>query len=60
MRDHALKFENDLDLLEIVGTGGDNAHSFNISTTSAFVIAASGILVSKHGKSCGFIVVWNG
>lgn len=50
MRDHALKFENDLDLLEIVGTGGDNAHSFNISTTSAFVIAASGILVAKHGN----------
>lgn len=50
MRDHATKFENDLDLLEIVGTGGDNAHSFNISTTSAFVIAASGILVAKHGK----------
>lgn len=58
MRDHAMKFENDLDLLEIVGTGGDNAHSFNISTTSAFVIAASGILVAKHGNraassSCG-------
>lgn len=50
MRDHALKFENDLNLLEIVGTGGDNAHSFNISTTSAFVIAASGILVAKHGN----------
>ena len=50
MRDHALKFENDLDLLEIVGTGGDNAHSFNISTTSAFVIATSGILVAKHGN----------
>ncbi len=50
MRDAALKFENDMDLLEIVGTGGDNAHSFNISTTSAFVIAASGIKVSKHGN----------
>lgn len=50
MRDAATKFENDLDLLEIVGTGGDNAHSFNISTTSAFVIAASGILVAKHGN----------
>lgn len=50
MRDHATKFENDLDLLEIVGTGGDNAHSFNISTTSAFVIASSGILVAKHGN----------
>ena len=50
MRDAAVKFENDLDLLEIVGTGGDNAHSFNISTTSAIVIAASGILVAKHGN----------
>ena len=50
MRDAALKFEHDMDLLEIVGTGGDNAHSFNISTTSAFVIAASGIKVSKHGN----------
>ncbi len=50
MRDAAVKFENDLELLEIVGTGGDNAHSFNISTTSAFVIASSGILVAKHGN----------
>lgn len=50
MRDAAVKFENDMDLLEIVGTGGDNAHSFNISTTSAMVIASSGILVSKHGN----------
>ena len=39
-----------MDLLEIVGTGGDNAHSFNISTTSAFIIAASGIKVAKHGN----------
>ena len=50
MRDAATKFENDLDLLEIVGTGGDNAHSFNISTTAAIVIAASGIMVAKHGN----------
>lgn len=50
MRDAAVKFENDMDLLEIVGTGGDNAHSFNISTTSAMVAASSGILVSKHGN----------
>lgn len=50
MRDHAVRFENDLDLLEIVGTGGDNSNSFNISTTSAFVTAASGILVAKHGN----------
>ena len=50
MRDAALKFENDLDLFEIVGTGGDHSNSFNISTTSAMVIAASGILVAKHGN----------
>lgn len=50
MRDAAIKFDNDLDLLEIVGTGGDNAHSFNISTTSAMVAAASGIKVAKHGN----------
>ncbi|MCM1529522.1 MAG: anthranilate phosphoribosyltransferase [Alistipes sp.] len=50
MRDAALKFENDMDLLEIVGTGGDNAHSFNISTTSAMVIAAAGVKVAKHGN----------
>ena len=50
MRDAATKFENDDDLFEIVGTGGDNSNSFNISTTSAMVIAASGVLVSKHGN----------
>lgn len=50
MRDAALKFENDDDLLEIVGTGGDNAHTFNISTTSAMVIASAGVKVAKHGN----------
>lgn len=50
MRDAATKVEHDMDILEIVGTGGDNAHSFNISTTSAFVIAAAGIKVAKHGN----------
>ena len=50
MRDHATKVETDLDIFEIVGTGGDNAHSFNISTTSALVAAAGGVKVSKHGN----------
>ena len=39
-----------MEVLEIVGTGGDNAHSFNISTTSAMVIAAGGVKVAKHGN----------
>ena len=50
MRDHATKVETGMDVLEIVGTGGDNAHSFNISTTSALVAAAGGIKVAKHGN----------
>ncbi len=50
MRDAATKFENNDDLMEIVGTGGDNAQSFNISTTSAMVIASAGIKVGKHGN----------
>lgn len=50
MRDHATKVETDMELFEIVGTGGDNAKSFNISTTSALVAAAGGIKVAKHGN----------
>lgn len=50
MRDHALRMEHDMDLMEIVGTGGDGAHSFNISTTSALVTAAGGIKIAKHGN----------
>lgn len=50
MRAHALKVEHNMDVLEIVGTGGDGAHSFNISTTSALVIAAGGVKVAKHGN----------
>lgn len=51
MRSHALTVDaGDMDTFEIVGTGGDNAQSFNISTTSAFVAAAGGMKVSKHGN----------
>lgn len=50
MRDHATKVETGMDVFEIVGTGGDNANSFNISTTSAFVAAAGGMKVAKHGN----------
>ena len=50
MRAHATKVETGMELFEIVGTGGDNAHSFNISTTSALVAAASGMKVAKHGN----------
>lgn len=50
MRDHATRVETGMDIFEIVGTGGDNAHSFNISTTSALVCAAGGMKVAKHGN----------
>lgn len=50
MRDHAEKVVADMDLFEIVGTGGDHAKSFNISTTSALVAAAGGVKVAKHGN----------
>ena len=50
MRDHATKVDTGMDVFEIVGTGGDNAHSFNISTTSALVAAAGGMKVAKHGN----------
>lgn len=50
MRAHATRVETGMDVFEIVGTGGDNAHSFNISTTSALVAAAGGMKVAKHGN----------
>ena len=50
MRDHALRVEHDMDVMEIVGTGGDHAHSINISTTAAFIISAAGVKVAKHGN----------
>lgn len=50
MRDHATKVNHNLEVMEIVGTGGDGAHSFNISTTSALVAASGGVKIAKHGN----------
>ncbi|MDR1208920.1 MAG: anthranilate phosphoribosyltransferase [Clostridiales bacterium] len=50
MRRHCVRLLHDMDVLEIVGTGGDGANSFNISTTAAMVISAAGIPVAKHGN----------
>lgn len=50
MRKHGTKLLHDMDVLEIVGTGGDEANSFNISTTAGLVVSAAGIPVAKHGN----------
>lgn len=50
MRAHCIKLLHDMDVLEIVGTGGDGSNSFNISTTASLVIAAGGVPVAKHGN----------
>lgn len=50
MRKHATRLHHEADVLEIVGTGGDEAYSFNISTTAGIVAAAAGIPVAKHGN----------
>lgn len=50
MRRHCIKLLHEMDVLEIVGTGGDGANSFNISTVSSLVISAAGVPVAKHGN----------
>jgi anthranilate phosphoribosyltransferase len=50
MRDNAIPVDTGMEIFEIVGTGGDNAQSFNISTTSALIAAAGGMKVAKHGN----------
>jgi len=50
LRNHCVKLLTDMDVLEIVGTGGDGSNSFNISTISSIVISAGGVPVAKHGN----------
>ena len=50
MRSHCVRLLHDVDALEIVGTGGDHANTFNISTAAAIITAAAGIPVAKHGN----------
>lgn len=50
MRKHCKRFLNDMDVLEIVGTGGDGSNTFNISTLASIVVSAAGVPVAKHGN----------
>ncbi len=51
MRELATPVEHPgMDVLEIVGTGGDRANTFSISTTAALICAAAGVKVAKHGN----------
>ncbi len=50
MRKHCVKLLHEQNVLEIVGTGGDQSHSFNISTTSAIIVSAAGVPIAKHGN----------
>lgn len=50
MRSHALPVNHGMEVLEIVGTGGDGSNSFNISTTASLIISAAGVPVAKHGN----------
>jgi len=50
MREHCVRLLHDVDAIEIVGTGGDGANTFNISTTASIIVAAAGVPVAKHGN----------
>jgi anthranilate phosphoribosyltransferase len=51
MRERSVRVDHGLPLvLDIVGTGGDNSHTINISTAAAFIVAGCGVPVGKHGN----------
>jgi anthranilate phosphoribosyltransferase len=50
MREKCTRLPHETEVMDIVGTGGDGAHTFNISTVTAFVVAAAGVSVAKHGN----------
>lgn len=50
MREHCVKLNLGVDVIDIVGTGGDESFTFNISTIASFIVAAAGIPVAKHGN----------
>ena len=50
MREHAEHVEHNMEVIDIVGTGGDHSGSINVSTTASFLAAAAGLKVCKHGN----------
>ena len=63
MRNHALPLNSGMEVLEIVGTGGDGSNSFNISTTASLIIAAAACLwqsmaTVQQAPSPGQLTVW--
>jgi anthranilate phosphoribosyltransferase len=50
MREYGIKLNHNMEVLDIVGTGGDEANTFNISTISSLIISAAGVPVAKHGN----------